>query len=49
MNEAEQRELQRKHAEEHNRVMKRFILWGSVKLLILSAISAAFVYWYMYA
>ena len=49
MDEAEQRELQKKHAEEHIRVMKRFILWGSVKLLILSAISTAFVYWYMYS
>lgn len=49
MDEEQQRELQRKHAEEQNRVMMQFILWGSVKLLILSAISAAFVYWYMYA
>jgi len=41
-------EAQRKHADETNRMMRKFLLWGAVKLVILAAISAAFVYWYMY-
>ncbi len=49
MDETELRENARKLQEESNRVIKRFIIWGTVKLLILSAITAGFVYWYMYA
>ena len=47
MNEDEQRELQRKHKEESSAMMRRVLIMGAVKLLVLAAISGVFVYWYM--
>ena len=48
MNEDERLELQRKHKEETSAMMRRVLVIGGVKLLVLSVISAAFVYWYMF-
>jgi FtsH-binding integral membrane protein len=49
MSEQHDIEAARKNQQELNRVMKKFIFWGSIKLLVLAAISAGFVYWYMYS
>ena len=48
MDENEQRALQKKHKEESSAMMRRVLVMGAVKLLVLAAISAVFVYWYMY-
>ncbi|MCF6198921.1 MAG: hypothetical protein L3J67_05900 [Hyphomicrobiaceae bacterium] len=48
MNEEEQRELQDKHKAETRAMMRRILIMGGIKLLILTAISAVFVTWYMY-
>ncbi len=49
MNKEQQLELQRRHKEETGRMMRRILIIGSVKLAVLSVISAVFVYWYMYS
>ena len=49
MDEHEQRELQQKHKNESSAMFRRILLMGAIKLAVLSAVSAAFVYWYMYA
>jgi hypothetical protein len=38
----------RKGDPELARVMRKFIFWGSLKLIVLSAISAVVVYFYLY-
>jgi hypothetical protein len=38
----------RKGDPELARVMRKFIFWGSLKLIVLSAISAVVVYYYLY-
>ena len=48
MDEQQQRELQQKHKNETSAMMRRVLVIGAIKLAILAAISAAFVYWYMY-
>ena len=48
MDEQTQRELQQKHKDETSAMMRRILLIGGIKLLVLSVISAVFVYWYMY-
>ncbi len=48
MDEQEQRELQQKHKDETSAMFRRVLLMGAVKLLILSAVTAGFVYWYMF-
>ncbi len=48
MNEDEQRKLQEKHRAETSAMMRRIFVLGGVKLVVLSAISAIFVYWYMF-
>ncbi len=47
MDEDEQLELLRKHAEEQNLAMMKFVFWGVIKLAILAAIVAFFVFWYL--
>ncbi len=47
MNEDELRELQEKHKAETRTMMRRILVIGGFKLLLLSIVSAAFVYWYM--
>ena len=48
MDEQQQRELQKKHKEETSAMMRKVLVIGGIKLLALSVISAAFVYWYMF-
>ena len=47
MDEERQRELQRKHKQETSEMLRRVLLMGAIKLVLLAVISAAFVYWYM--
>ena len=48
MDEEEQRRLQEKHRQETSAMLRRVLIAGSIKLVVLSVISALFVYWYMY-
>ena len=48
MDEQQQRELQQKHKEETSAMFRRILVMGAIKLAVLSAVSAAFVYWYMF-
>ncbi len=49
MDTEEQRELQKKHKAETSAIMRRLLIIGSIKLVVLTVISGVFVYWYMYA
>ncbi len=48
MDQQQQAELQKKHKDESSAMFRRILVIGGIKLLVLSAVSAAFVYWYMY-
>ncbi len=48
MNEDEQHALQEKHKAETRAMMRRILVIGGIKLLLLSIVSAAFVTWYMF-
>ncbi|MCP4934483.1 MAG: hypothetical protein GY927_09835 [bacterium] len=49
MDEQEQRKVQQKHKDETSAMFRRVLVMGAIKLIVLSAVSGAFVYWYMYA